>query len=298
MKKYYFITIIAFFMGIIILIVGYENQGFQTVSSNSQSGPFVVLKDNQIQKMHTYTTKQKFNSAEISINKADVVIQLGKQYNVKLRSNQKIHLEVKNQHLRIVPTHVKKRPSFIHFNKKNQHSHTRSQLVITLPNAQALQNLKLDTYGPIKITDLILQNVNLDNYEAQTQFKNVQITNHLNINDSDGEYQFDNCNLANSHWEVDDCHLLINKSQLHNFKINADNLTARINESQIEGNNNIQSNGLYLQLQKLNSNLNFKIRGNIPTYYHNKKYNKEFNHDQVAPNSLDIIGDEGYVKIK
>jgi hypothetical protein len=280
MKKYYFITIIAFFMGIIILIVGYENQGFQTVSSNSQSGPFVVLKDNQIQKMHTYTTKQKFNSAEISINKADVVIQLGKQYNVKLRSNQKMHLEVKNQHLRIVPTHVKKKPSFIHFNKKNQHSHTRSQLVITLPNAQALQNLKLDTY------------------EAQTQFKNVQITNHLNINDSDGEYQFDNCNLANSHWEVDDCHLLINKSQLHNFKINADNLTARINESQIEGNNNIQSNELYLQLQQLNSNLNFKIRGNIPTYYHNKKYNKEFNHDQAAPNSLDIVGDEGYVKIK
>lgn len=298
MKKYYLGLTIAFVIAIIIAMIGLINNGFRSVGSNSNEGPFVVLGNPKSRPVKTLRTAAPFQDILVD-GTANIYIKVGGKYQVRFQSNQKAKLKVKNQQLEVRQTDISEPASIINI-IHNGSSNTKrmGDLFITVPDANTLKNIKIiNGDGKIELKNLNLKSLKIDNDDQNINLTKVKVAGHAHINSDDSVVNISNSQLKNLYLAADDGKFLVRNSQFSNLDLEAEEIRIKMNNTSLIGNNRVAGDEVKLDLQNVSEPLNYRINEDTEVYYKGKHYDGYHDHNFQGANLLYVNCDDSTVMI-
>ena len=298
MKKYYLGLTIAFVIAIIIAMIGLINNGFLSVGSNSNEGPFVVWGNPKSRPVKTLRTAAPFQDILVD-GTSNIYIKVGGKYQVRFQSNQKAKLKVTNQQLEVRQTDSSEPPSIININH-NDYSKTKriGDLFITVPDANTLKNIKITNGdGKINLQNLNLKSLKIDNDDHNINLTKVKVAEHVHINSDDSVVNISNSQLKNLYLAADDGKFVVRNSQFSNLDLEADEIRIKMNNTSLIGNNRVTGDEVKLDLQNVSEPLNYSINEDTEVYYKGKHYDGYHDHNLQGANLLYVNCDDSTVMI-
>lgn len=299
MKKYYLGLTIAFVIAIIIAMIGLINNGFLSVGSNSNEGPFVVWGNPKSRPVKTLRTAAPFQDILINAETANIYIKVGGKYQVRFQSNQKAKLKVTNQQLEVRQTDSSEPASIINISH-NEYSKTKrmGDLFITVPDTNTLKNIKITNGdGEINLQNLNLKSLKIDNDDQNINLTKVKVADHAHINSDDSVVNISNSQLKNFYLAADDGKFLVRNSQFSNLDLEAEEIRIKMNNTSLIGNNRVTGDELKLDLQNVSEPLNYMINEDTEVYYKGKHYDGYHDHNLLGANLLYVNCDDSTVMI-
>ncbi|MDF7682107.1 DUF4097 family beta strand repeat-containing protein [Lactobacillus sp. ESL0679] len=210
MKRFYKIGAATLIIGLILIIVGYVNDGMQPVVGTDLTN-FQVLDAKTFSHERTLSYK-KFSQVELNTDEVDYRIHRGNKYQVKITDNQKKQVVVKKQKGKLI--FVENNQNYL-INLDWKFSEQHPKVEITVPTKSALTKIEDNTsYSSLKIDGLNLQNliVGEADYNGQDdlQLHNLQVKQ-VRISDDMADIDVDNCTFIKSNINTDACNLELNK---------------------------------------------------------------------------------------
>lgn len=298
MKKYYLGLTIALVIAIIIAMIGLINNGFRSVGSNSNEGPFVVLVNPKSRPVKTLRTAAPFQDILVD-GTSNIYIKVGGKYQVRFQSNQKAKLKVKNQQLEVRQTDISEPASIINIIHNGSSKTKRmGNLFITVPDANTLKNIKITNGdGKIDLKNLNLKSLKIDNDDQNINLTKVKVTDHAHINSDDSVVNISNSQLKNLYLAADDGKFLVRNSQFNNLDLEAEEIRIKMNNTSLIGNNRVAGDEVKLDLQNVSEPLNYMINEDTEVYYKGKHYDGYHDHNLHEANLLYVTCDDSTVMI-
>ena len=298
MKKYYLGLTIAFVIAIIIAMIGLINNGFRSVGSNSNEGPFVVLGNPKSRPVKTLRTAAPFQDILVD-GTSNIYIKVGGKYQVRFQSNQKAKLKVKNQQLEVRQTDISEPASIINIIHNGSSKTKRmGNLFITVPDANTLKNIKITNGdGKIDLQNLNLKSLKIDNDDQNINLTKVKVAEHVHINSDDSVVNISNSQLKNLYLAADDGKFVVRNSQFSNLDLEADEIRIKMNNTSLIGNNRVAGDEVKLDLQNVSEPLNYTINEDTEVYYKGKHYAGYHDHNLQGANLLYVNCDDSTVMI-
>lgn len=299
MKKYYLGLTIAFVIAIIIAMIGLINNGFLSVSSNSNEGPFVVWGNPKSRSVKTLRTEAPFRDVLVNSETANIYIKVGGKYQVRFQSNQKAKLKVKNQQLEVRQTDSSEPASIINIIHNGSSKTKRmGNLFITVPDANTLKNIKITNGdGKIDLQNLNLKSLKIDNDDQNINLTKVKVAEHAHINSDDSVVNISNSQLKNLYLAADDGKFVVRNSQFNNLDLEAEEIRIKMNNTALIGNNRVTGDEVKLDLQNVSEPLNYRINEDTEVYYKGKHYDGYHDHNLQRANLLYVNCDDSTVMI-
>lgn len=299
MKKYYLGLTIAFVIAIIIAMIGLINNGFLSVSSNSNEGPFVVWGNPKSRSVKTLRTEAPFRDVLVNSETANIYIKVGGKYQVRFQSNQKAKLKVKNQQLEVRQTDSSEPASIINIIHNGSSKTKRmGNLFITVPDANTLKNIKITNGdGKIDLQNLNLKSLKIDNDDQNINLTKVKVAEHAHINSDDSVVNISNSQLKNLYLAADDGKFVVRNSQFNNLDLEAEEIRIKMNNTSLIGNNRVTGDEVKLDLQNVSEPLNYRINEDTEVYYKGKHYDGYHDHNLQRANLLYVNCDDSTVMI-
>ena len=300
MKKYYLGLTIAFVIAIIIAMIGLINNGFLSVGSNSNEGPFVVWGNPKSRPVKTLRTEAPFQDILVNAETANIYIKIGGKYQVRFQSNQKAKLKVKNQQLEVRQTDSSEPASIINIIHNGSSKTKRiGDLFITVPDANTLKNIKINNGdGKIELQNLNLKSLKIDNDDHNINLTKVKVAEHVHINSDDSVVNISNSQLKNLYLAADDGKFVVRNSQFNNLDLEAEEIRIKMNNTSLIGNNRVAGDEVKLDLQNVSEPLNYMINEDTEVYYKGKHYDGYHDHNLLGDNLLYVNCDDSTVMIK
>lgn len=299
MKKYYLGLTIAFVIAIIIAMIGLINNGFRSVGSNSNEGPFVVWGNPKSRPVKTLRTAAPFQDILVDAGTGNIYIKVGGKYQVRFQSNQKAKLKVKNQQLEVRQTDISEPASIINIIHNGSSKTKRmGNLFITVPDANTLKNIKITNGdGKIDLKNLNLKSLKIDNDDQNINLTKVKVADHAHINSDDSVVNISNSQLKNLYLAADDGKFLVRNSQFSNLDLEAEEIRIKMNNTSLIGNNRVAGDEVKLDLQNVSEPLNYRINEDTEVYYKGKHYDGYHDHNLQGANLLYVNCDDSTVMI-
>lgn len=298
MKKYYLGLTIALVIAIIIAMIGLINNGFRSVGSNSNEGPFVVLVNPKSRPVKTLRTAAPFQDILVD-GTSNIYIKVGGKYQVRFQSNQKAKLKVTNQQLEVRQTDISEPASIINIIHNGSSKTKRmGNLFITVPDANTLKNIKITNGdGKIDLKNLNLKSLKIDNDDQNINLTKVKVADHAHINSDDSVVNISNSQLKNLYLAADDGKFLVRNSQFSNLDLEAEEIRIKMNNTSLIGNNRVAGDEVKLDLQNVSEPLNYRINEDTEVYYKGKHYDGYHDHNFQGANLLYVNCDDSTVMI-
>lgn len=299
MKKYYLGLTIALVIAIIIAMIGLINNGFLSVGSNSNEGPFVVWGNPKSRPVKTLRTAAPFQDILVDAVTANIYIKVGGKYQVRFQSNQKAKLKVKNQQLEVRQTDISEPASIINIIHNGSSKTKRmGNLFITVPDANTLKNIKINYGdGKIELKNLNLKSLKIDNDDQNINLTKVKVEGHAHINIDDSVVNISNSQLKNLYLAADDGKFVVRNSQFNNLDLEAEEIRIKMNNTSLIGNNRVTGDEVKLDLQNVSEPLNYMINEDTEVYYKGKHYDGYHDHNLQGDNLLYVNCDDSTVMI-
>lgn len=250
MKKWYQTSLAIFLLGLILLMIGASNNGFQSLISRSLTAKVTVLSNKkkvQINRKLPAFQKLTFNSSDTNVQ-----IKLGKTYQLQLIGAYKQPVKIKQDgsQLQIIT----KQPNF---NFVNIAGTKAPKLVLTVPQKHDVQQLRLQTTDSnVQVQQLKLQQLLVSQHDSRLTLKNVQAKQVAQTKLWDSNLRAQNCVLPNWHWQLADSSVQAQHVQA--------NLQGQLQDSQVKMRDLLLQDKSHLKLA--DSHFNVQLRQPVINY--------------------------------
>lgn len=288
MKKFYRICGLAIIVGLVMMLVGWSNNGVRPIIANHNHFTLTAIDDSKLTR--TYTSNHKFNKVFIQTDSSDVFLHSGKKYQVNVTGVNPDAVQVKlaNNRLDI----YEPRPIAINWRKIG------SRIDVTVPQNVHYTEFDSDSdHGNIRLKDLKANANFVSCMDGYLDIDNIDMKNTSLITGGNHRLTINNSDLGNAELKIDGgwCRLLNCRSTM---TLDASNANITINNSQLSNRNSftLQSSNLVI---KNAPNLSYQLTadGKAIRYKGSKPY-ENFIKKNSKKNFLLVDSTEGTITIK
>ncbi|GKQ43213.1 hypothetical protein RD055328_11360 [Companilactobacillus sp. RD055328] len=274
MKKYYIITSIVLFFGMLLAIVGLSMGGFRNIEYNN--GHMGIAKTGTLEKTKKFDS---FKNLEINGNDGNVKIVYGTEYSVRQVSykNNPVKMSLSNDTLSI----DRKENRSINIGFSDDYLDTLIE--VTIPRGQKLDNIKINNYD----SDIIIGD---------------DLVNVLTINSNDSDVDLSNVNLQNgSKIELTDGEVKLQNSTIEGTQISTNTGDIELRQVTVKGRNNYvdTSDGEIEAYQITNAGIIANVEDNDEEIdYQGREYRESFKNDENNANLINLNSRYGEISIR
>lgn len=303
MKKYYLWSLVILVIGTALAIFGAQNGGIKTINQEGNlldfsRRPQIISGDQEIalvsghslprRKNHSYQLTQPFQNVNLDVYNAQVVVQTGDRFLVRVTNRQALPVKVKVAHQQLSIA------DYDSHGAMDQDRLPNTKIYITVPASRPLNQFKIDG-NDVQLTlhQLQLRQLRWDNDKTKLKLDHVQISEKMIADNDQGNYLINNSRLKQVNCDGDGLKAQISNSTLQQVTIDADTVALTCQKTQFLQHNRIQGDNGKLVFKDLNKNLGYSIRGEGNSIHYQHQLTKgNFYKRPHYQNNLHIAGDE------
>lgn len=300
MKKYYVITSIVLFVGVILTVCGALMGGVRSISFDN--GRPQVADSRQHRKEQTV---KKFKNLYINTNRADVEIKQGNEYRVKQNVIGKKFATIGQESENLTIDEDAKTK----FNVGINLSFPDPKIEITIPYDEKINVIKVNSEdGHIKVNDIEASEMRLNGNTSDFEIRGVKVSKQTELKTANGEISFKNSQLnkLNSFVNSGDIEventtiadvselsttngdISVKTTELSDSSIKTTSGDVELERVNMKKNNRISTTNGDIDIEEIN-NIGFIYQSRSSASkldYYDREYSKSF---EKNPNSTDIL---------